>query len=65
MYQRSFINFRAQLILQPFFPPSGIIPLAIASFQIFIASNCVLESNQSASFSAFVIPKTEQAHSEP
>nr|DAK48312.1 MAG TPA: hypothetical protein [Caudoviricetes sp.] len=35
----------------------------IASFQIFIASSCVLLSNQSASFSAFVIPNTEQAHS--
>nr|DAT01367.1 MAG TPA: hypothetical protein [Caudoviricetes sp.] len=65
MYQRSFISFKAQLILQPFFPPSGMIQFLIASFQIFIASKIVLESNQSASFSAFVIPKTEQAHSEP
>nr|DAS54400.1 MAG TPA: hypothetical protein [Caudoviricetes sp.] len=41
------------------------IQFLIASFQIFIASNCVLLSNQSASFSALVIPNTEQAHSEP
>nr|DAR74509.1 MAG TPA: hypothetical protein [Caudoviricetes sp.] len=39
MYQRSFINFRAQLILQPFLQPSGIIPFAMASFRIFIASS--------------------------
>nr|DAJ27456.1 MAG TPA: hypothetical protein [Caudoviricetes sp.] len=39
MYQRSFINFRAQLILQPFLQPSGIIQFLIASFQIFIASS--------------------------
>nr|DAN25686.1 MAG TPA: hypothetical protein [Bacteriophage sp.] len=36
----------------------------MASFRIFIASSCVLESNQSASFSALVIPKTEQAPSD-
>nr|DAW75884.1 MAG TPA: hypothetical protein [Crassvirales sp.] len=39
MYQRSFINFKAPDILQPFFPPSGMIQAFIASFQIFIASS--------------------------
>nr|DAE27508.1 MAG TPA: hypothetical protein [virus sp. ct1Uu26] len=39
MYQRSFISFSAPDILQPFLQPSGIIPFAIASFRIFIASS--------------------------